>query len=292
MSMIRHTALAALALTGLAAQATEGGTSVYPVGTENYVCCALPPPGLYGMAFVQSYSADKARGDDGSVVTPPNFKVRANALAARLVYVTPGEVLGGSLGLHAILPVVNLKVTAGPMSESKSGLGDVTFGPVLGFHHSPQLHSVVALDIVAPTGAYDVKDPVNIGKNHWAFQPVVGVSYIDPKGLNADAKVMYTFSSKNKDTQTTDGDEFIIDYSLGWGLGNGWVVGAGGYVYRQTTEDTGPNAGGKGKAFAIGPSIKYDSGKGWFVTAKYQQEMSVRNRAEGSAFWLKAVMPF
>ena len=47
----------------------------------------------------------------------------------------------------------------------------------------------------------------------------------------------------------------------------------------------------KGRAFAIGPSVKYDSGKGWFVTAKWQKELAVRNRPEGSAVWLKAVFP-
>ena len=34
----------------------------------------------------------------------------------------------------------------------------------------------------------------------------------------------------------------------------------------------------KGRAFAIGPSLKYDNAKGWFITAKWQREMSVRNR--------------
>jgi hypothetical protein len=51
-------------------------------------------------------------------------------------------------------------------------------------------------------------------------------------------------------------------------------------------------ANNKGRAFAIGPAVKYDSGKGWFVTGKYQKESSVRNRAEGQAFWMKAVFPF
>lgn len=35
--------------------------------------------------------------------------------------------------------------------------------------------------------------------------------------------------------------------------------------------------------------MRYDSGKGWFDTAKLQDEMEVRNRANGRAFWLKAL---
>jgi hypothetical protein len=78
-------------------------------------------------------------------------------------------------------------------------------------------------------------------------------------------------------------------------LGNGWTAGVGGYLYQQLNDD---KQGGttvsnhKGRTFAIGPSVKYDSGQGWFVTAKYQAETHVRNRADGAAFWVKAVFPF
>ncbi len=197
--------------------------------------------------------------------------------------------------MNQIPPLVDLKVSVAGNSQSKSGLGDVVFGPVLGYHHSAKLHSVGVLDITAPTGKFDKNDLANIGRNYWSIQPVAGVSYIDPNGLNADAKLMWTYNLKNKDTAYTSGQELIVDYSVGWGLGNGWVVGAGGYAYQQLNDDKLNGAtvsNNKGRAFAIGPSIKYDSGKGWFVTAKYQTETSVRNRAEGSAFWLKAVVPF
>ena len=84
-------------------------------------------------------------------------------------------------------------------------------------------------------------------------------------------------------------------YSLGWGVGGGWVVGAGGHAYRQIADDKQAGAtvagGNRGRSFSIGPSVKYDSGKGWFVTVKWQKESAVRNKAEGSAFWLKAVFP-
>lgn len=296
-SITKNTLVAiAAAMACSAALATEGGGSIYPVGTENYLCCALPPPGVYGMVFTQHYSADKVRGNDGQVVTPPTFKVTANAVAPRIVWVTPQTVAGASLGMHAILPIVSLDVNVAPgLSQKKTGIGDMVFGPVLGWHHSPKLHSLLALDIFAPTGKYDKNDLANIGRNYWSVQPIAGVSYIDPNGLNADAKFMWTYNLKNKDTGYKSGQELIVDYSVGWGFGNGWTLGAGGYAYQQLNDDklNGTTvSNNKGRAFAIGPSIKYDSGKGWFVTAKYQTESAVRNRAEGSAFWLKAVVPF
>ena len=42
----RALALAGLALGSVTAHATEGGVSVYPNGTENYMAGALPPPGF------------------------------------------------------------------------------------------------------------------------------------------------------------------------------------------------------------------------------------------------------
>lgn len=284
--------LATLAGSGFA---TESGGSIYPVGAENYICCALPPPGLYGIAWYQHYSADAVRGNGGQVVTPSTFKVTANAIVPRLVYVSPLVVAGASLGVHAILPIVNLDVNvASGVQQSKTGLGDMTFGPVLGWHHSESLHSVFALDIYAPTGAYKKGDVANIGRNHWAFQPVLGVSYIQPHGLNADLKVMWTHNFKNDDTDYRDGKELIVDYATGWGVGGGWTLGVGGYYYQQLTNDSRDGVAienNKGRAIAFGPSVRYDSGKGWFITAKYQDEMSVRNRADGAAFWVKAVFP-
>ncbi|MCY0965396.1 SphA family protein [Parathalassolituus penaei] len=276
--------------------ATEGGGTVYPVGAENYTCCALPPPGMYGIVYAQSYSADTLRNNKGDDASPSDdFKVTANAVVPRLVYVTEQQVLGGSLGFHTIAPLVNLDVKIAPgVSDSDSGLGDMVFGAAIGWHHSQALHTVAVFDIIAPTGSYDKTEIANIGRNHWAAQGVYGVSRMDPTGLNFGFKGMWTVNGENSDTHYTDGQELIMDYALGWGIGNGLVVGAGGYLYQQITDDEQNGAtikDNRGKAMAIGPSIRFDSGKGWFATVKYTQEMNVRNRAEGNTLWLKAVMP-
>lgn len=291
-------ALAAAALTALGATsafATEGGGSIYPHGVENYMAGALPPPGLYGIVYGNAYSADRVNDANGNSLNIPGFKVNANVVAPRFVWVTGQKLLGGDMVVHAIAPIVNLKVEAGGQSQSKTGLGDMTVGVGTGFHHSPNLHSIVALDVILPTGGYTKGELANIGRNHVAFEPVVAVTQVDPSGLNADIKLGWLVNRRNSATDYTSGQEFHFDYSVGWGLGNGWTVGAGGYLYQQMTADKQNGqtiAGSKGRALAIGPSVKYDSGKGWFVTAKWQQEMSVRNRAQGHALWLKAVFPF
>ena len=276
----------------LAANATEGGLSVYPNGTENYMAGALPPPGLYGMVFGNHYEAKQVNDNSGNNLNIPGFKVQADVVAARLAWVPGTKVLGGDLVAHIIIPVVNLSVNVPGASQSKSGIADITTGMGLGYHHSPNLHSVAAIDLFLPTGGYNKTDLANIGKNHFAFEPVYAVSYIDPKGFNGDLKFGYIINSKNDATNFKSGNEFHFDYAAGWGLGNGWTLGVGGYVYQQTTDDSGTGAtSNHASAMAIGPNLKYDSGKGWFGTLKFENEFNVKNRAQGNSVWLKAVFP-
>ncbi|AGI24092.1 SphA family protein [Pseudomonas sp. MT3] len=274
--------------------ATEGGGTVYAPGVNGFGCCALPPPGTYMMVDVQHYRADELKGNDGRSVPVQGFKVRADAIAPRFIWVTPQELLGGTLALHTIVPVVTLDVSAGGHSQRNTGVGDIVFGPSIGWHHSPNLHTVAAIDFFAPTGEYDKDDLANIGRNYWATHLVGGISWIDAKGFNADAKVMYGINARNDDTDYRSGDEFIVDYAAGWAFGNGWTVGVGGYFYQQITDDEQDGhtvRDNKGAARAIGPSVRYDSGQGWFLTAKAYQETGVRNRAEGDTLWLRAVFP-
>ncbi|MFC5697747.1 transporter [Pseudomonas sp. GCM10022186] len=283
-----------LATLGPVVHATEGGGSTYPMGAENYMSGAMPPPGLYGQVFSTHYEADTLRGNDGESL-PVDFRVRANVIAPRLIWVTEQEVFGGNLAFAALVPFVDLKVEVNGQSEHKKGLGDVIFGPALGFHHSDKLHSILALDFIAPTGEYDRDDLANIGRNYWTVEPVLAISHVAPAGLNASVKLMYDFNLENSATDYRSGQEFHFDYAVGWGLGNGWVLGVGGYFYRQTTDDRQHGEridDNKGRAFSIGPSIMYSNKDGWFLTAKWEQETGVRNRAEGDAYWLKLTVPF
>ena len=148
----RRAALALASTLGAAAFATEGGGSTYPLGTENFMAGAAPPPGLYVLEYLNYYTTSRVNDGEGNAVPIPGFKVRAAAAATRLIWVTPQQALGGPVTAHAILPLVDLSVRAGGASDSRTGLGDVTVGGAIAWHHSPQLHSVVGLDAVLPTG--------------------------------------------------------------------------------------------------------------------------------------------
>jgi hypothetical protein len=295
-SLARRLALAAaIATTATASFATEGGGSTWPLGLENFLAAAVPPPGFYGMVFGNYYHADRLKDGQGNTI-PLAFDVKAAVLATRGVWVTNEKVLGGQLAFHVVAPLVNLKVSVAGNSQTKSGLGDMVIGPVLGYHYSPKLHAVAALDIGVPTGGYDKNDLTNIGRNYWTIRPVWAMTYIEPTGFNGDFVAVFNHNLKNKDTDYKSGDELNVDYSLGWGLGNGFVVGVGGHLYRQIADDklagvSVGSDGNRGRSASIGPNMMYNSNKGWFFTVKWQKETGVRNRAEGNALWLKAVFP-
>ena len=229
--------------------------------------------------------------------------MRANAITPRLIWVSDYSLFGASVALHAIVPLVDLKVELNGQSQSKQGLGDIIFGPALGFHHSEKFHSILALDMIAPSGRYDRDDLANTGRNYWVIEPVYAMSYIDPNGLNLDAKLMYDFNRENPATDYRSGQEFHVDYALGWGLGNGWVVGVGGHAYQHVSDDQCSAAhcaaaavvdaadGNRGRSFSIGPAVQYASQGGWLFSAKWQDESGVRNRADGQAYWLKFTLP-
>ena len=276
---------------GMAGATEGGGLGVYPDGLENFMSGALPPPGVYGIAYAGNLRYDSVRDGAGHAVAVPNFGVRVDVVAPRLVWVTGYSLLGGQLALHAVAPLLDVDRHAGPGRWRSRGLGDMTFGAALGYHASPDLHYLFALDVVAPTGRYDRADPSSLGKNIWTMQPVFALSRVKAQGWNVDVKAMADFNGTNHATGTRSGRALHADYALGWGCGNGWVAGIGGHVYRQVSDDTGPGAAGRARALALGPSLKYDSGKGWFVTAKLQREFDVRHRPQGEQVHVKAVLP-
>lgn len=294
MKKIIHILAGAGIAVALNAHAAEGGGSIYPNGAESFVAAAIPAPGLYGMVFASRYEASRLNDASGARLPIPGFKVRATAITPRLIWVPGVQVLGGDLVAHMIAPLVEVRAAAGGGRQHKSGLGDITTGLGIGHHHSPRLHSVIGLDFTLPTGSYSQRDLANIGRNYAAVEPVLGVSYIDGSGFNGDIRMGYLFNRVNKATDYRSGQELHLDYALGWGTGNGWVLGLGGYYRKQTQLDRQMGVDlpdSKTSAMAIGPNIKYDSGRGWFLTAKWQVETHVKNGAQGHSFWLRAVLP-
>lgn len=292
---ISSAVLAALITASCSVHALEAGTlPSYLDGAEGFLAGAVPPPGLYGLAYAARYRADRLNDGRGQALPIPGFKTSLDVVVTRLAWVTGQKAWGGDLVVHTLIPLLNVKLDLPGVSQSKSGLGDIVVGAGLGFHHSPQLHSVVALDVHLPTGRYDASDVANLGSNHTAVEPVYALTHVDAAGFNGDVRAGVTFHGRNAKTDYTTGTDVHLDYAAGWAVTPGWVLGVGGHYHQQLAQD---RQGGsavsdsKVRSAAIGPMLKYDSGRGWFLTLKWQQEFAVRNAPQGSGVFLKAVMP-
>src|SRR5690606_21473954 len=161
---------------------------------------------------------------------------------------------------------------------------------ILGWN-SGKWNMVATVDTFVPTGRYRKGDLANIGRNHWTFEPVLAVTYADPKGgPEVSAKLMYDFNTRNKATDYHSGQESHADLASPYNS-NPLTIGVTAYYYKPPTDDrksglrVGPD-GYKGEAFAAGPLVRYQLGP-VPITAQWQHEFHAENRPQGDKFWLK-----
>jgi hypothetical protein len=295
-------------LTSANVYATEGGGNAYPLGAEDFMSGAVPPPGYYFINYFLYYSADELNNKDGDNVDNA-FDVDAVVNTFRFIYVTKQKIFGGFWGVHMFVPLWYKDVTAttpgGVMSDDKIGLGDIIVDPFILSWHFKNWHLATGVDIYMPTGSYDREDFVNISRNYWTFEPIFAFTYISDGGFEVSSKFMYDFNTENSDSPSGDyqsGQEFHFDYAVGYKVSN-WNLGVAGYYYKQITDDEingqtvpanesrGFDEGFKGQTFAVGPAVKYNY-KNMSFTLKYLWETAVEHRAEGSDLWFKFVYAF
>lgn len=283
--------LAGLAAALPAAHATEGGLTTAAAGAEGFLAGALPPPGSYGLVYVNHYRADRFNNGDGDSAVP-GFKVRATAVVGRVVWMSDTSVAGGQFGAYGVLPLVDLKVDAAGASDSRTGLGDPELGALVAWH-GPQWHHAAALAVVAPTGAYERTRMANTGNNHWTLRPVFVASYLNAAGLDASAKITYSINGRNDDTDYRSGQYLHADFNLGQRVAPDWQVGLQGMLIHQTTDDKQAGAvvgdGMRTRVLALGPAVRWQSPAGVSLEAKLLKETAARWHTQGTALWLKAV---
>ena len=162
------------AMTALSASATENGTTAFPSGADDFLVAAMPPPGVYGILYGNRFRADQLNGNAGETL-PLNFSLSVNALVPRLDWVRPVQFLGADRwGTLLILPLLDVSVALTPapgvnIAGKKSGVGDLVIGNALHWTMG-DFHMLNAVDVVVPTGRYQARDVVNLGRNQWVLR--------------------------------------------------------------------------------------------------------------------------
>lgn len=295
---MKHILTTVITMTAVAAPAyaSETGGSAYPNGAESVGVAQLPPPGTYLLSYTNYYTAERLNDGKGDSAVP-DFSVDAFANTARVVHVTGTKILGATVAMQVLVPVVDLKVSAAGARQHRFGVGDVIVNPLILGWRKGNWNFVAAMDTFVPTGRYKHTDLANIGRNYWTFEPVAAVTYVSPKGgPEFSFKLMYDFNTKNKATNYQSGQEFHTDGTLAYSIGK-LTIGATGYYYKQTTDDrqnglrVGPD-GNRGEAIAAGPLVRYVIGGKVPIIAQWQHEFHAENRPQGDKLWLRTAFRF
>jgi hypothetical protein len=306
-----------------------GGGQHYPNGLEDFVIGAMPPPGYYVINYMTLIQKNALVDNSGNSIG--NFKADVFVEAPRFIWITPYKIFGASWGVQAILPYYTADVQFGmngvpvppngpaisynPQSNlidsRDAGLGDMIIDPLLlGWHLSPNLHMIAAIDIWMPTGHYD-NQPSDaaqsiLSKNIWTFEPIYAITYLT-HGFDFSAKFMYDFNTDNSkyidpnnptagEEKLSPGQEFHVDWGIGYAPKEGLRLGLVGYNYWQTTDDQINSTSvknNKSRVGGIGFGVKYWPHHGhWSLTLKHYWEYAARNIATGPSDWFKIAYKF
>lgn len=147
-----------------------------------------------------------------------------------------------------------------------------------------------------PFGSYDKTRIINLTNGYTTFRPQFGITWLPASGLDLSTRVTYSFNNTNKTTDYKSGQYFHADFNAGYPIGAGFKLGLQGYYLHQTTDDKQGGAkvgdGNRANVLALGPGLFFQSAAGNAIEVRYLTESDVKNRAQGSSTWVKAVFKF
>ncbi|MDQ6436599.1 transporter [Mesorhizobium sp. LHD-90] len=300
-----HSAFLVIAAAGLMpteAFATEAAMGRYIPGAFAVPGIGiLPPmPGVYWQSSNVYYHGEASADLEIPIGGSTQFGLEGDIAATNFtgIWVPGGIELGNNLtfGTFATVPVQYMKVGAslGPLGsdDEVTSLGDIAFGPMLGWHSGTQFLTA-SLRIFAPTGKYDEGALANNGLNYWTFSPNLAYTYIDTtREMQFDITGGIDINTENPATDYTSGAMAHLDAVLTKSFGK-FGVGVFGSILYQFEDDKGGAAdqldGFKGRSFAIGPVVKYTAGtekNPINFSFSWAPEFGVKNRLEGNGFYL------
>lgn len=273
--------------------AAEGASSNYFPGTYgDYAAAVGPEPGWLLLDYNLFYTAEVDRAVLQGRETA-ELDVFSYVNMPALLYTFEEPVAGARFSMGVFLPVgvVDLEVTLPLLGVDddarETNIGDANLLPASLYWNTGNWHVNLYELVIAPTGQYDVDNAVNLGRNYWSFDSVLGVTYLDlESGRDFSIVAGYMINGENDDTDYQTGDEFHVDWMLNQFFSEGFALGVHGYYYKQVEGDSGDGAilgNFKGESVGIGPSVLWTpaAGDGKFsITGTWLHDLDATNRLE------------
>jgi hypothetical protein len=291
-------AVLAAAIASPPAEASEGAASYYFAGAFGTFMVAVPPePGFTAANQTLMYGGQASRAVLNGRVT---FGLSAFALYNFVAgsYAFDQPVLGGRLQIGAGVPFLsyanlNTSLQTGRFGTFTGGasdfnIGDALLNPFAFYWNFGDFNIKFTEYIVAPTGHYDVNNVINVGRNYWAFDTQLGLTWFH-KATGTEVSILpgIMFNTTNPATDYHTGTEFHLDFMVNQFVMPTVALGAQGYWYKQVDGDSGSGAvlgSFMGESVGIGPAVLWvpESTKGRFVAVlKWTHDVSNTNRLNG-----------
>ena len=269
---------------------------------------AYVAPGFYVQYYFSSFKANKLRVGDKNA--PGRFKLSVNTSLYQFAYVSQKKVLGGYLGGEIIFPVANGHLTMNGTRDNDHGLGDIFIAGFiqtdkktlrLGTYEIPTYWRFLA-GVNPPTGSYHHDKSLNVGCNIYNFQLYTSSTFFFTPKWEVSSRFMYNFHTTNneygpnKDT-LRPGQLFSVNFATSYLIKEHFRLGANGYYWQQTTDDTlnGNHLNGKERALAFGPGIIIDKAFGdtkCILISHALFDTAVKNRSQGTTLQTRLIIAF
>jgi len=297
--LVQKLLLSAVALAAVPTFVMAQPTAHYVPGVEGIKGASLPPPGVYLRDYNVFYFADRLNDNNGNEIAPANPKAFIYANVPRLLWITDQKVLGGSLGVDALLPLqyTSLKANTpgGPFDDSTFGIGDFFAEATLSWH-KPQADFSLAYGIWTPTGDSSPNLTTRAGLGYWTHMLTAGATWYPDQDKKWSVSLLnrYEINHEKADTSITPGQAITMEWGIGYAVKKTMDVGLVGYCQFQTTSDSGAGAGNeKDQVIAVGPEISTVCPKlGVLVSLRYLCEVAAENRLQGNTVALTLTKRF
>jgi hypothetical protein len=303
------------------ASAMEGGVSHYNQGTYgDFLMGYVPESGLY----VRNDSMFQSTRLSGTVMGGRAYGRLDSQLVINLTKIT-GMIdlpaIGGFLGAGIGVPVIinnhitgslagnslSRSSTSNQLQEShfqqsgggnRGGISDIFLMPLIFAWNFGECHLVVSPVLFLPTGYYNANTLTNLGMNYLTFDGNVAFTWLNQQGYEVSFNAGYAVNGENRATNYQSGNEFHFDWTAAYHANERLALGAVGYLYAQTTPDTGSGAtfgAYMSSAAGIGPAVSYTApvaGKDVTLTVKWLHDVSAVNRLQGDVVYCSFAFQF
>ena len=214
-------------------------------------------PGFTLIELFQYKNIDKLSTNSGrqnSMFDDP--KVSSRVSTTLIGYTTPYRLLGGSVGVEALLPIVHNDASVGDASlvpfEDQGGtrFGDLTWGAFLQMdpvmdNGRPEFVQRFAINIISPTGAYNDTKAVNASSGFWSFNPYWAMTYLPTPEVELSTRINYLYNFKNNDPNAVPpgvdnfqaGDAMWANFTASYAFWPSVRLGLNGYYFKQLQND-------------------------------------------------------